>query len=127
MVRVGCVRAGKDTRAGGVVLVLPGRNGKGEGVATGVLAGALAVVAALAVADVRGDDENPWKPTSERLGDLVKDGFVIIDTNVLVPPSGSGVTVEVIYLRQAEEVFRCLTRHVEGSEGARHRCDRLRR
>jgi hypothetical protein len=76
---------------------------------------------------VAGDEDNPWKPTGETLDELVHDGYAIIDTNVVVPPSGSGVTVEVIYLQREDRVFRCLTRHVEGSEGARHRCDRLKR
>lgn len=71
-------------------------------------------------------DDNPWKPTSESLDDLVRDGFDIVDASVVVPPTGTGVTVEVIYLRREEDVFRCLTRHVEGSEGARHRCDELK-
>ncbi len=85
----------------------------------GVASGLLACAPAIA-------DDNPWKPTSESLDDLVQDGYAIVDASVVVPPSGTGVTVEVIYLRRENEVFRCLTRHVEGSEGARHRCDELK-
>jgi hypothetical protein len=85
------------------------------------------LAACLTCAAAAADDENPWKPTSETLDELVREGFEIIDTNVVVPPSGSGVTVEVIYLKRANRVYRCLTRHTEGSEGARHRCDRLKR
>ncbi len=88
---------------------------------SGGMAAAVLVACACAAAD-----DNPWKPTSESLDELVHDGFTIIDTNVVVPPTGTGVTVEVIYLRRENDVFRCLTRHVEGSEGARHRCDELK-
>ncbi len=74
-----------------------------------------------------GENETPWKPTSESLSGLVREGYSIIDTNVVVPATGSGVTVEVIYLKNDRDVYRCLTRHTEGRQDARHRCDRLKR
>jgi hypothetical protein len=72
-------------------------------------------------------DDNPWKPTSETLDELVRDGYRIVNTNVVVPAAGGGITVEVIYLQADVRVYRCLTRHVEGSDSAQHRCDRLKR